>query len=106
MTYTHPFDAISKALDAPNPIEAVWSLAQEGEVELVDIGSFVADNADGIYTHPFLSEGVAYLEVGGGLALVAEWNDQGFWSVYEATLEEARLEVEEREALEAEWEED
>ena len=104
MTYTHPFDAISKALDAPNPIETIWSLAQEGEFEMADIGSFIADNPDGIYCHPWLSEGVAYIDVGNGLALVAEWDDQGFWSVYEATLEDARLEIEEREALEAEWE--
>ena len=104
MTYTHPFEAIAQALDAPDPLKTIWTLAQEGEIELADIGAFVADNPDGIYNHPFLSEGVAYLEVGNGLALVAEWNDQGFWSVYEASVEDARLEIEEREALEAEWE--
>ena len=104
MTYTHPFDAISRALDAPDPLKTIWSLAEEGEIELADIGAFVADHPDGIYNHPFLSEGVAYIDVGNNQAIVAEWDDQGFWNVYEASIEDARLEVEEREALEAEWE--
>ena len=103
--YRDPQDMIAKALDAPNPLDTLWSLAEEGEIEMRDIGAFVADNADGIYCHPWLSEGVAYIDVGNNQALVAEWTDDGFWSVYEATLENARLEVEEREALEAEWEE-
>ena len=104
--YTHPHELISKALEAPNPLETIWSLATEGEIEMADIGNFVADHPDGIYCHPWLSEGVAYIDVGGGLALVAEWTDDGFWNVYEASIEDARLEVEEREALEAEGEED
>ena len=90
---TLPEDLIAKALEAPNPIEAVFALVDNGDVDMRDVGGFVADNADGSWVHPWASEGFAYLDLGSGIALAAAWDDAGFWDVFETTVAEAEAEI-------------
>ena len=88
-----PEDLIAEALEASDPIEAVFALVDNGNVDMRDVSGFVADNADGSWIHPWASEGFAYLDLGSGIALAAAWNDAGFWDVFETTVAEAEAEI-------------
>jgi len=92
-----PEDLIAEALEAPDPIEAVFTLVDNGDVDMRDVGGFVADRADGSWIHPWASEGFAYLDLGSGIALAAAWDDAGFWDVFETTVAEAEAEIAARE---------
>jgi len=102
-----PEHAMHMAMDAPDPIAAMFRLIDTGVVDERDVGNFVAMYADGVWTNPNdgLCEGLAYIAFHGGRALVASWDNQGFWNVEEMTTEEAEAEIATREA-ESEGEEE
>jgi len=101
-----PERAINEALEADDPVEAVFRLMRRGFVDERDVGMFVSNYADGEWTHPSdgICEGFAYIDAGGGRAITAAWDNDGFWSVDEMTVEEADAEIAAREE-EAEAEE-
>ena len=101
-----PEDMIAEAMEKSNPIEEVFALVEAGDVDMRDVGGFIADNADNSWLHPWLSEGFAYIDMGNNVALAASWDDQGFWEVWETTVKEAEEEIAERETLDAEGEEE
>lgn len=61
-----------------------------------EVGNYIADNGDENTSHPDLCEGIAYMQIGPDSALVAIWDDQGFWDVYQDTLRAAMKEFEAR----------
>ena len=87
------YDMIAKALNASDPLDVLRKLRKKRKVSTRDIGNFIADNADGVWFHPWLPEGFAYIDVGSGRALAASWDEQGFWDVFETTVAEAESEI-------------
>lgn len=45
------------------------------------VGSYIADNADDLTSHPYESSGIAYIKMTEATAIMVEWNDQGFYDV-------------------------
>lgn len=70
------------------------------------LGNMVADNADGAAYHPRESSGAAYIVLGDGSAILAAWNDSGFWEVESCSEEAARREIDARNAEYGEEEEE
>jgi len=95
-----PERAIHEALEEDDPIAAVFQLMKRGVVDERDVGNFIVDSADGTWYHPNdgICEGFAYIDVGGGRAITAAWDNYGFWHVQEMTVEEADAEIAAREA--------
>ncbi len=70
------------------------------------IGNMVADNADDAAYHPHESSGAAYIVLGDGSAILASWNDSGFWDVESCSEEKAQREIDARNAEYCEGEEE
>jgi hypothetical protein len=95
-----PDRLICEALEASDPVEAIFQLIKEGAVDEREVGGFIADNADEDWYHPndSLCEGFAFIAIDDDTALVAAWNNDGFWNVADMSIEEAREEIAFREA--------
>jgi hypothetical protein len=94
-----PDRLICEALEASDPVEAIFQLIKEGAVDEREVGMFIANNPDEEWTHPNdgWCEGFAFISVG-DRALATSWNNDGFWDVADMSIEEAREEIAAREA--------
>jgi hypothetical protein len=108
--FTKAFRAARKASDWREQQDKLEKACQEAKTvahfdallehfEAREIGSHIADWADEAAYHPHESAGLAMVTLEDG-AIVAEWNEQGFWDV--STMDPAKA----REILDeayAEW---
>jgi hypothetical protein len=91
-------DKIEKACQEAKTIAHFDALLEYFEAR--EIGSHVADWADEAAYHPHESAGLAMVTLEDG-AIVAEWNDQGFWHVETMQSEEEASKI--IEEANAEW---
>jgi hypothetical protein len=94
-----PDRLICEALEASDPVEAIFQLIKEGAVDERDVGMFIANNSDeDIYsTSDAWCEGFAFIAIDDSSALAASWDNYGFWNIFEMSVEEAREEIAARE---------
>jgi hypothetical protein len=108
--FTKAFRAARQASDWREQQDKIEKACQEAKTtahfdalleyfEAREIGSHIADWADEAAYHPHESAGLAMVTLEGG-AIVAEWNDQGFWDVSTMSEEQASKIIEE---ANAEW---
>lgn len=90
-------EALEKACSEAKTMAHFDALLEHFEAR--EIGSHIADNADESAFHPHESAGLAMVTLEDG-AIVAEWNDQGFWDVSTMDPTEARKIIDE---AYAEW---
>ena len=89
---TDPIDLIEQAFKQPTARkirESICDLLDSKEINYSDLGYFIAQNADGLWIHPHLSLGIAFIAVGEEIAFVVEWNDDNIVNFYETTVSEA-----------------
>jgi hypothetical protein len=90
-------DKIEKACQEAKTMAHFDALLEHFEAR--QIGSHIADWADEAAYHPHESAGLAMVTIEDG-AIVAEWNEQGFWHVETMSEEQASRTIEE---ANAEW---
>jgi len=93
-------DKIEKACQEAKTMAHFDALLEHFEAR--EIGPHIADNADESAYHPHESAGLAMVTLEDG-AIVAEWNDQGFWDVSTMDPTKAREILDE---AHAEWNEE
>ncbi len=108
--FTKAFRAARKATDWRAQRDAIEKACQEAKAmahfdallehfDAKEIGNHIADWSEETACHPHDSAGLAMVKLEDG-AIVAEWNEQGFWHVETMSEEQASRTIEE---ANAEW---